>query len=97
VEIIGSVAPEEVPRVPGSRREGLWATVVRRAVEDHEQGRVTVIKMDSQADVDRLRNGVRIYLREAGYKLHPVTVDQGKDGVRVFLELRRKPEQESTG
>jgi len=95
VEVIGSVAPEEVPRLAPVR--GIWTALARRAIEDHEQGRVTVVKLDTQEAAKRMRNGMSDYIRKAGYLLHPVAVDQGKDGIRVFLELRRKPEQETTG
>lgn len=91
MEIVGSVASEEVPagRRPRNTRVGIWPPVVARAITDHEQGRVTVIKVKDQKEYNRLRNGTALLFRKTKYRLHPVVVE-GTDGWRIFLELRLK-------
>jgi hypothetical protein len=88
LEIIGSVEPEAVPQ--GARRldfKGVWSTLARRAMMDHEQGRVTVIKLNDMDEYKKMRNGVQTYFSTRRYRLNPVIVEQA-DGLRVFMELQ---------
>jgi len=62
---------------------------VNRTVTDHEQGRVTVIKVADKKEFARFRNGTSLLFRQTKYRLNPVIVE-GKDGWRVFLELQLK-------
>lgn len=87
MEIVGSVAADEVPE--GIRRErapGVYALLAKRAIADHEQSRVTVVKVKDNAELTKLRNNLAGPLRAAGYKARPLIVRQGEE-LRVFLEL----------
>jgi hypothetical protein len=97
MEIVGSVAPDEVPEGKRlSRPIGQWPTLVARAVADHESGRVTVIKVKDEKEYRRFRNGTALIFRaKTKYRLNPVIVEQ-PDGWRVFLELQLR-EQEDGG
>jgi hypothetical protein len=89
MEIIGSVSPDGVPegmRRP-ARTASVWAALARRAMADHEQGRVTVIKLANAAEYKKMRNGTHSYFNSRKYALNPVIVDQS-DGMRVFMELQ---------
>jgi hypothetical protein len=89
MKVIGSVAPEEVPEGERSRsRTGVWSELARRAIQDHENGRVTMVQVDDDKELKKLRNNLVQYLRPKGYRMHPVVVRQSDGGTRVFLELR---------
>src|SRR5262245_50947310 len=93
MEIVGSVAPEEVPE--GRRvfmQEGVWTRVHKQAIADAENGRVTVLKLKDQDELKKMKNNLSARLRAAGYSMHPVVVEQS-DGLRVFLELRLRGPQ----
>jgi len=89
MEIIGSVEPQAVPEGRRSTRgaNSVWAALARRAMMDHEQGRVTVVKLADQAEYKKMRNGIQPYLRVRKYHLNPVILEQ-PDGLRVFMELQ---------
>jgi len=91
VEIVGSVAADEVPE--GIRRErapGIWKQLAERALADHKQGRVTVVKVADQKELTKLRANLAQPLRLHGYKARPLIVRQGGE-MRVFLELAVHP------
>jgi hypothetical protein len=88
MDIIGSVAPTEVPAGRGrTPREGVWTGLARRAVADHEQERVTVISLADNDELKKMRNGVAFPLRNHGYALRPVVVESDSE-LRVFMELK---------
>lgn len=98
MEIVGSIAPEEVPenarRAP---RTGVWSSLARRCIADHEDGRVTVVKVADQDELAKLRNGTAEALRKAGYGRR-FSVEALRDGLKVFMEIERvKPEPENLG
>ena len=88
MEIIGSVAPEEVPEgEQRNARSGIWSQLAKRVVMDHESGRVTMVQVDDDKELKKLRNNLAQYLRSKGYRMHLVIVRQAT-GMRVFIELR---------
>jgi len=89
MEIIGSVAPEEVPEgEKPNARSGIWSQLAKRTITDHESGRVTMVQLDDDKELKKLRNNLVQYLRAKGYRMHPVIVRQAT-GMRVFIELRK--------
>jgi hypothetical protein len=93
MDIIGSVAADEVP--PGERRirvPGRWEAIVRRAIDDHQQQRVTVLRAKDDKELKMMRNGMAIPLRKHGYRARPVIVRDGNE-IRVFLELALRVEK----
>ena len=87
MEIVGTVTPDEVPE--GKRRTrqpGVWGLLCARVVEEHEHGRIVVVRLKDEKEYKTMRNNLGPRLRAAGFKLRPVIVEQ-KDELRVFLEL----------
>jgi hypothetical protein len=87
MEIVGTVAPDEVPE--GKRRvrpPGVWGQLAERVVQEHSLGRVVVVKLKDEKEYKTMRNNLAPRLRAAGFKLRPVVIEQ-KDELRVFLEL----------
>lgn len=86
-EIVGSVTQDEVPK-PDKRkgRPGVFSAIAERAVEDHRQGRVTVVKVPNEEELKRLRNNISHVLHQYGLAARPIVVKQGEE-YRVFLEL----------
>jgi hypothetical protein len=72
---------------------GVWSSLARRAIMDHEQGRITVIKLKDEEEYKKMRNGCAQYFQTRRYRLNPLLVEQA-DGLRVFMELQpMEPEQ----
>jgi hypothetical protein len=85
IEIIGSVAPQEVPT---QRRENNWSRLAERVVRDHEEGRVTVLRLTDEEDLVRLRGNLGHHLHRKDYSARTVVVRQGDPiEIRVFVEL----------
>jgi hypothetical protein len=95
MEIIGSVDPNAVPAGARPRRLAVWSVLARRVMIDHEQGRVTVVRLQDQAEYKKMRNGIVTYLRSRKYRLNPVIIQQA-DGLRVFMELQPADDQVQT-
>jgi hypothetical protein len=75
----------------------MWASLARRAMADHEQGRVTVVKLEDQTEYRKMRNGTQQYFRSRLFRLNPVILEQ-PDGLRVFMELQpTQAEEQSYG
>lgn len=96
MDIIGSVAPEEVPQGESRMgRPGKWSVLADRAVAEAMQGRVLVVRPKDEKELKSLRAGFTIPLKKRGYKAHLVVVRQGAE-YRVFIELRlREPQVEA--
>lgn len=87
MEIVGSVAPEDVPEAPRrGGRPGVWPALQQRIIADHEQGRVTVVRLRDEKEYKTMQNNVGPRFRDTQYRLRPVVVVQD-DGLRVFMEL----------
>ena len=87
VEIVGSVAPDEVPEGEVRLgRPGKWVSVATAIVADHAQQRVTVIKLSNDKEVQAMRASLAVLLRKHNLRLRPVLVRQG-DEIRVFCEV----------
>jgi hypothetical protein len=96
MEIVGSVAKDEVPEGRTPSQNGIWTGLARRAVEDHKQGRVTMIQVTDNEEYKRMRNGTHDAFRQLGYQLFPVIVDQ-PDGMRIFLEVEERKSAPTNG
>lgn len=87
MEIVGSVAPDEVPEgIRRGRPPGIWAQLCERAIADFRQQRVTVVRLKDQDEIEKMMNNIRTRLRGEGFQPRPVVVKQD-DELRVFLEL----------
>jgi len=85
-EIVGSVAKEEVP--DGARRNGSpWAALAQRVMDDHADGRVTVVKTRDERDVERIRHNVANYLHKSELSPRPVVVKGEGGEIRIFIEV----------
>lgn len=93
MELLESVDPSEVPEgASRSARPGLWTGLARRAINDCDQGKVTVVVFKDEAEYKKMRNGISDYLRKAGYRPTPTVVTNANGTLRVFLQLERKVE-----
>ena len=94
MEIVGSVAPEQVP-ASVSTVKGLWTNLARRAIADYEKGRVTYVTVQDEAEHRRMRNGMLAYVRRHGYRLSSVaTRDSPTQPLKVYLQLHPREEEE---
>lgn len=86
-EIVGSVAPEDVPAASRHMNPSKWAKLAQRVVSDHRAGRVTVIRVPNQDEVVRLRNNLSNYLRRDNFTSRTIVV-HSEDEIRVFIEVK---------
>ena len=87
MHILESVPDDEVPEgASRASRTGIWVDLIQRMLAARQQGRVLVVKLPDNKELYRLRNGVQIGLRKAGYLLHPAII-QEDDGLKVYLQL----------
>lgn len=90
MEILESVAPEEIPddaEAPGAR--GIWTGIAQHAIEQHRKGKVAVVRLPDEEAYKRMRNGIGDYLRQRGYLAKPV-LRKEDSGVIVYLKLADK-------
>lgn len=92
MEVIGAVAPEEVPALP---IKGQWTTLFERVMADYNAGQVTVVRVPNQDEYRRMRNGMQSYFSRAGVILRTTIVpdnDPKKPGsLRVYMLVKEKP------
>lgn len=91
-EIVGSVAPEEIPEDARHRHlASPMRDLATRILDDHANGRVTVIRVKNIDELRRLRNSLSSYMRASQLSLRPVSsrvnTPTGTE-LRVFLEVR---------
>jgi hypothetical protein len=84
--IVGSVTPDEVPQ-DHRRQPSLWEGLAARAAQDHEDGRVTVIKTTDEKEISRIRHNLQVPLHRQGLSARPVVVRSENGEIRIFLEL----------
>lgn len=88
-EIVGSVAPNEVPPARRNIKRSKWALLADRVIADYRAGRVTVLRVSDDAAVIRLRGNIANYLNREHLGARTIVV-RDDDEVRVFVEVRPK-------
>ena len=83
-EVVGAVPASEVPE---GGRNSQWVRLADRAITDHLKGLVTVVKMDAEEDVVRLRHNLPHQLHKRNFTSKPIVVRGDGGEIRVFLEL----------
>lgn len=89
MDILDSIDASEVPDT-GRPRFGVWTGLAQRAIADHDQGKVTVIRLNDRTEYRRMANGTADTLRKAGYKRRFVPVDNPDGSVTAYLQLEAK-------
>jgi len=90
MEIVGTVGPDDVPRIERNPVRGQWTGLAARAAHEHSKGRILVVKLKDEDELKKLRNGTLSWLRANNLRLNPVVVhDQNgaEQSLRVFMEI----------
>ena len=87
-QLQGSVPLAEVPDPGRSRRQGIWTGLADVIVADYKSGKVTVVVVKNDDALKRLKNGVRVPLRDREPLTKLVTSTSTEEGgIRVYLRL----------
>lgn len=89
MEVIGTVAPSEVPAV--APMPGRWTNLARQAIAAHQKGQVLVVKVKDRAEYKRMVNGMSDAFRRAGYGRSFSAIDEQDGSVRCYLQLNDSP------
>jgi len=86
VEILESIPRDQMPASTRPSAGSIWASLAERVINDHLEGRVTVVSLADQKEVERMRGGMAHRLKRDNWKARTV-VQRNKDGIRVYIDL----------
>lgn len=97
MHFLESVPDDEVPAAAARGPvKGIWIELIDRMLTERKLGKVVVVELPDNKELSRLRNGVQVGLRNAGYRLHPAIVQEAH-GLRVYLQIQERDPQPNNG
>lgn len=90
-EILGAVPPEKMPTAERPKRAGIWTALADKMMTDYQAGFVTVVRLAGEEEYERLKNGIRVPIRERDPDLRIVFATVPKDGkLEVYMRLVKR-------